>query len=60
MIGLEADDAALLMRGTGFKFEYYTSNKQKIFDKELVLNVTETSGGLVLTIGRFLTGIVEK
>lgn len=54
LIGLEYSDAEKLLRGKIFRLEYYTSNKQKIFDKEIVLRVKETDGGLVITVGRFL------
>ncbi|HPG92270.1 MAG TPA: hypothetical protein PK675_02550 [Clostridia bacterium] len=55
LIGLELSDAKDKLRGKKFRLVYYTSDKQKIFDKELVIRVTENSSEIVLTIGGFLT-----
>lgn len=57
LIGLEIGDAARLLGGAPFRLEYYTSDKQKIFDRELILNAAETEDGLVLTVGRFLLSV---
>ncbi|MDD4832630.1 MAG: hypothetical protein PHI78_03035 [Clostridia bacterium] len=54
LIGLELSHAEAKLSGEKFKLVYYTSDKQKIFDKELVIRVKRDPEGLVLTVGRFL------
>lgn len=57
LIGKSVEDAVAILKDTPYKIVQYFSNKQKKFDTEIVIRVTEENGVVVLTTGNFLINI---
>ncbi len=56
LIGLELSNAVsiLVNNGVKFKLTYYTSDKQKEFDKDIVIRCKYINEELELLVGKFL------